>query len=86
MSFSSWYNRRRINELGSQPASAKLGQYFHRHSQGYKVKSFVPVNDCPQNGRPAIERPGVERHLSTVDGDVVLTCCGTLAARSRRKF
>jgi hypothetical protein len=85
-SFISCYNRRRINELGSQAASAKMGHYFHRHSQGNKVKSFVPVSDCPQNGRPPTERPSGEGHLSRVDRDVVLACCGTETTRSRQKF
>ena len=44
-SFGSCYNRRRINDLGSQAASAKMGHYFHRHSQGNNVKSFVPESE-----------------------------------------
>jgi hypothetical protein len=41
-SFGTRYNRRFINDLGIGAASAKMGHYFHRHSQGDYVKSFVP--------------------------------------------
>jgi hypothetical protein len=46
------YNRRRISKLGDGAASAKIGHYFHRYSQGKKVKSFVPGSEWPQNGGP----------------------------------
>ena len=46
------YNRRRISNLESSPASAKIGHSFHRHSQGKKVKSFVPGSKWGQNGEP----------------------------------
>jgi len=57
------HNRRNISDLGSHTASAKMGHYFHRHSQGKKVKSFVPGGRCPQNGRPSIHRPDAVAHL-----------------------
>jgi len=41
----SCYNRRRINDLRSRAAGAKIGQYFYWHSQGNKVKSFIPVSE-----------------------------------------
>jgi hypothetical protein len=39
------YNRSRINDLGRRAASAKKDHFFHRYSQGNKVKSFVPVGE-----------------------------------------
>ncbi len=58
------HNRRFISDLRSQAAGAKMGHYFHRHSQGKKVKSFVPGGRCPQNGRPPIHRRAVVAHLT----------------------
>ena len=70
----SCYNRRRISNLGSQAARVKRDRFFHRYSQGNNVKSFVPARQCPQNGKPAIERRGETGHLNSVGGDVVLSC------------
>lgn len=67
-------------------ARAKMRHYFHRHSQGNNVKSFVPVSECPQNGRPNVERRRDKRHLKRSEGDVVLTCFGTETAKSQWKF
>jgi hypothetical protein len=39
------YNRRRINDLGRLAGSVKKDHFFHRYSQGNKVKSFVPVSE-----------------------------------------
>jgi len=60
----SCYNRRRISDLGRQAAGTKKGHYFHRHSQGNNVKSFVPAGQCLQNGKPVIERRGGTGHLN----------------------
>jgi len=46
----SCYNRRRINDLGSGAASAKMIDYFHRHAQGENVKRFVLVAGGPLSG------------------------------------
>jgi hypothetical protein len=82
----SCYNRRRISDLGCQAAGAKIRHYFHRHSQGNKVKSFVPLSECPQNGKPAIELRGEKEHLNKSYGAVVLTCWGTETEASQQKF
>lgn len=39
------YNLRPINSLEGRTGSVKTGHYFHRHSQGTKEKSFVPVGE-----------------------------------------
>jgi hypothetical protein len=56
VSSGSCYNRRRINDLESQAVSDKMDHYIHRHSEGTKVKWFVPVSEQPQNGLPENKR------------------------------
>ena len=38
-------NSRLIIELAGWTAGAKKGQFFHRHSQGEKVKGIVPGSE-----------------------------------------
>jgi len=71
------YNRRYISNLGGMAANAQTGHYFHRYSQGEKVKSFAPVGEKPQNGRPTIERREQKAHLIVRDCNPVLIYCGT---------
>lgn len=49
-----------------------LDRYFHRHSQGNNVKSFVLVSERTQIGTPATERRDEKGHLNVRDGNVVL--------------
>jgi len=59
----SWYNRRRINDLEMQAAIDKMRHYLYRHSQGEKVKSFVPVIQRRQTDGPTMERRDGKQHL-----------------------
>jgi hypothetical protein len=53
-----------------------MGQYFHRHSQGDKVKSFVLMGKRSQTGKLAIGRSDAKGHLNSEDGNVVLKFYG----------
>jgi hypothetical protein len=68
----SCYNRCRINNLGMRAVNAKIGHYCHGHSQGIKVKSFVPVSEWPPNGKPVNKQSDEKGHLIREDGNVVL--------------
>src|SRR5882672_57277 len=54
----SCYNRRRINDLGSEAEGAKMSYYFHRYLLGANVKLVIPadpkclVGACPDSGGP----------------------------------
>jgi len=62
--FQIYCNHCRINDLEWWSWSAKFKQYFHRHSQGKKVKWFVPAGKRPREWRTGIaELCDGKRHL-----------------------
>jgi len=62
------YNRRHISRLENGAGCSKMEHSFHRHSQGKKVKSFVPEGEWPQNGEPGQWTAGQKRASNRLDG------------------